>query len=255
MSQKVYVSGRFSDDTINIYGKNNSNLSKPAIVLANSQPTYHNSCGYLAQYETDGTVNWALQLGVDRNKRDYDYDFAYGVSADFSNNVFVVGYFWDESFDIYNPTLSSNTSGSVPNIGLTINNPSGTSQNSCGYIFKVDSRGYAQWGAQVGGTTRNIDDYQNTDTFNTDTDKNNNVYVCGNFSDDVCNIYSGIARGNTSGISNTYLTLNSTYTGTVPGGNVKGSNAFLAKYNSSGDIKWGAKIGRSPPPQCDNDCS
>ena len=200
-------------------------------------------------------MNWALQLGVDRNKRDYDYDFAYGVSADFSNNVFVVGYFWDESFDIYNPTLSSNTSGSVPNIGLTINNPSGTSQNSCGYIFKVDSRGYAQWGAQVGGTTRNIDDYQNTDTFNTDTDKNNNVYVCGNFSDDVCNIYSGIARGNTSGISNTYLTLNSTYTGTVPGGNVKGSNAFLAKYNSSGDIKWGAKIGRSPPPQCDNDCS
>jgi hypothetical protein len=88
------------------------------------------------------------------------------------------------------------------------------------FIVKYDTNGQVQWGTKIGGTGDSIGLGI--------TSNRNGVYVTGSFSG-TAQVYNGSSSGSTT----SPLLL-------VSSGD---SDSFIVKYNTSGQVQWGTKIG------------
>jgi len=204
---------------------------------------------FLVKYDSSGNVLWARSAGGLQS------DNAWGVTTDASGNVYVTGTFSSYSFTIGSFTLinsgsaniflakydstgnvlwaksavgaggdrgysaAADTSGNVFLTGhftsssLTFGVYTLTNAGSDDiFLVKYDSSGNVLWAKSVGGTSA---DYG----YHVATDASNNAYLTGYYSS------SSITFG--------------TYTLT----NAGNSDAFLVKYNSSGNVSWAKNIG------------
>ncbi len=130
---------------------------------------------FLAKYDASGNPLWTRQLGTDRGDR------SHAVAVDSSGNAWISGY----------------TDGSLggPNAGLWD-----------AFLAKYDASGNPLWSRQIG--TSGYDE-----SYGVAVDGSGNAWICG-------------------------------YTeGSLGGLNVGGQDAFLAKYDASGNLLWTQQLG------------
>ncbi len=154
--------------------------------------------GFLAKYDKDGNYQWGKSMGGS------DFDYAFGVTVDNSDNVYVTGY-----IGILNSGSADFNPGGT---GGIVNNAGG----SDAFVAKYDKDGNYQWAKSMGGSDN---DY----SYSVAADDNNNVYVTGAMYSTTANFNSG----NTGGILN----------------NIGGSDVFLAKYDKDGNYQWAKNMG------------
>jgi hypothetical protein len=189
---------------------------------------------FLAKYDSAGTLVWTKQLGTSSS------DQAYSVAIDSNNNVYITG----------------STAGSLdgPNAG-----------EDDAFLAKYDSTGDRVWTKQLG--TSSYDG-----TFSVAIDSNNYVYITG--------YTGGSLEGSNAGSYDAFLAKydsstgdrvwtkqlgtssldvaysvaidsnNNVYITGATGGGLDGLNAgsadaFLAKYDSTGDRVWTKQLGTS----------
>jgi len=191
---------------------------------------------FLVKYNSSGTKQWTQQLGTSSS------DVGIGVTADYSNNIYVTGY----------------TGG-----GLDGNTSSG---NNDIFLVKYNSSGIKQWTQQLGTSSSDI-------VNGVTVDSSNNIYVTGYTGGGLDNNTSSggydifLVKYNSSGTKqwtkqlgtsssdhgqgvivdssdNIYVT---GYTGGGLDGNTNSGedDIILVKYNSSGTKQWTQQLGTS----------
>lgn len=170
---------------------------------------------FIVKYTPTGTLSWATNIGGSNS------DQALGVTTDINKDIYVTGSFINST--------SVNSFNSI--VGSTINTTLyGTLIGNSGNIFisKYNTSGLAQWATNIGSPSALSIGYGIT------SDSNKNIYVVGN--------YSG------SSIVNSFSTISSGIIITSTFGNLSSigmTDAFIAKYTSSGTALWATNIGGS----------
>jgi len=192
-SGNVYVIGQSFSNPLTFYTTLGTSSGKQ---LSNSG----NRDVFVAKYDTNGVVQWAAK--VDGSSDDYGY----GISADSSGNVYVIGNSDSTTLNVY----SQNTTTPA----TQISNSGGNDV----FIAKYDTNGNVDWAANVAGTS---DDYGRGIA----VDSSGNVYVIGYSDSGTLNVYS---EGSTTPA--TQLSTSSI------------EAVFIAKYDTNGVVQWAAKI-------------
>ncbi len=216
---------------------------------------------FVAKYRNDGSAIWALREGG------IDYDQAYSVTVDNQNNIIITGYFSGTAniggtvltalgnYDVFVAKYDSNgaplwakqgagqgfdygyevTTDNQNNILVTGTfqqfasfgsfNVQSPNPNGDVFLVKYNPLGTEQW-VQATTSPAGSQSYYNSSNGVT-TDNNNNVFITGEFSDQ-------ITFGDT--VSGSSTSLLSSYDGT----NI---DVFLAKYNSLGNLSWVTQAG------------
>ena len=133
-------------------------------------------------------------------------DLGYGISVDGSGNLYVTGSYSSDPLTLYNSDGSAFAT-TLPSSG----------SSDC-FIVKYNTSGTVQWGARIagGGTDQG---------WGISVDGSGNLYVTGYYASNPLRLY------NSDG---------SVFATTLP---FSGSNdCFIAKYNTSGTVQWGARI-------------
>jgi hypothetical protein len=216
---------------------------------------------FILKLNSDGSYGWTKTVGGT------GLEVAYSVTADGSNNVYVVGSFTG--------TANFNTDGGTDNLSA------GGLQDDI-FIMKLNSDGSYAWAERIGANTADT-------AFSVTTDGLNNIYVAGRFtgtvnfntdggtnnltslgSDDIAIIKlnsdgsygwakrmggtgSDMARGIvTDSLNNIYITglFNGTVNFNTDGGSdsktsAGGSDVFITKLNSDGSYGYTKKVGGS----------
>lgn len=134
-----------------------------------------------------------------------EYSLGYAVATDMSSNIYIIG----ET----NSTSGIATTDAYQAFGDTINNE--------GYLAKFSSSGVICWGTYFGGDTGNRG-FFTTGILGIATDKMGNIFLTGSTS-------------STLGIT-TFGTYQSKY-------EASDYEAFLVKFNTSGNLLWGSYFG------------
>jgi hypothetical protein len=187
-----------------------------------------NHDAFLAQYDATGNLRWAKRIGAPG-----DYDLGSGVSTDGLGNAYITGW------------TRGNTS---------------TSRDDA-FLAKYDAAGGLQWTRQFG--TSDTDNGKSVSA-----DKLGNVYVAGHTEANLNGPNAGGADGflvkydaagtlqwtkqfgtsaneialaaSTDGLGNVYIS----GAGPLPNfGPSADTNAFLARYDTSGNLQWSMQIG------------
>jgi hypothetical protein len=133
-------------------------------------------------------------------------DQGQAISVDGSGNLYVTGLYTSNPLTLYNSDGSA--------FGTTLAN---SGSNDC-FIAKYDTSGTVQWGARIAGTG-------NDQGWGISVDGSGNLYVTGYYASNPLTLY------NSDG---------SAFATTLP---FSGSNdCFIAKYDASGTVQWGARI-------------
>ena len=216
-NNNIYVSGVFSDVSMNIYGPTTVSNPNPGIVLTLTNPSGLSQfmSGLVIKYDSSGNPQWANKVGPESDS----YTELRSTTSDINNNIYVSGLFSDVSMNIYGPTTVSNPN---PGIVLTLTNPSGLSRASSGLVIKYDSFGNPQWATQIGYDSTN---YTNSIT----SDINNNIYVSGQFNNSLMNIYGPTTVSNPN--PGVVFTLNTQFIVN-----------YTIKYNKDGVFQWANKM-------------
>jgi len=242
---------------------------------------------FVNKYDGSGNILWSRQFGSTT------HDYAQGLRADSAGNVYVTGYtfgnlvgfnagqtdaflfkydgsgnlVWKRQFGTSGGdnayAVSSDTAGNVYVTGETTGSFGGPGTNSDdAFLAKFDSAGNILWKRQVGTPT--IDS-----STSVSTDAAGNVYISGftrgslaapNAGNNDAFLIKYDGSGNllwtrqlgTSGVdtsfgvladsaNNVYITGNSD--GGLGGPGFGGSDAFLIKYDGSGNPLWGTQLG------------
>jgi cold shock CspA family protein len=157
---------------------------------------------FIAKYNTSGTVQWGAQLTVTEG----GYTTGLGISVDGSGNLYVTGYYNSNPLTLYNSDGSA--------FGTTLP----TSGGSDCFIAKYNTSGTVQWGARIaGGDTAGL---------GISVDGSGNLYVTGYYISNPLTLYNsdGSAFGTTLAYSGS------------------SSDCFIAKYDTTGTVQWGARI-------------
>jgi hypothetical protein len=101
----VYIAGYFQSTTIAVGGITLTNTGSYDI--------------FIAKYDASGNVAWAKNAWGD------SYDYATGVIADATGNVFVTGYFQSKTINFGSIALTNENGGSISNIFIVEYDPSG----------------------------------------------------------------------------------------------------------------------------------
>ena len=223
INNNIYVSGQFSDVSMNIYGPTTVSNPNPGSVLTLTKPSEvsQGTGGFVIKYDSSGNPQWANKVGS------YSTNYTSSITSDINNNIYVLCKAYDVSTNIYGPTTVSN-----PNPGciLTLTSPSGLIGQLFGIVIKYDLSGNPQWANKVGSESESY-----TELKSTTSDTNNNIYVSGVFSDVSMNIYGPTTVSNPNpGI---VLTL------TNPSGLSRASSGLVIKYDSFGNPQWATQIG------------
>jgi len=195
-SGNTYVTGAYppASNPLTLY---NSDGSAFATTLPNSGS---NDC-FIVKYDTSGTVQWGARIAGGGN------DQGNAISVDGSGNLYVTGY-----YAVSNPLTLYNSDGSAFATTLPY-----SGVRSC-FIVKYNTSGTVQWGARIAGG--GTDQGQAISV-----DGSGNLYVTGLYSSNPLRLY------NSDG---------SAFATTLP--NSGSSDCFIAKYNTSGTVQWGARI-------------
>lgn len=229
----VYVAGFFQGTT----------LTFGSTVLTNLG--FDPDC-FLVKYDSSGNVLWA------KSYQGLDNDFPSDISVDQNGNIYITGY--SKSPDINFGSITLNNLGSRYAI----------------YLAKIDSTGQEQWAYSTGG------DFDGRGLGVTN-DLSGNLYLTGGFSSPSISFGSSILYGNnvttyflvkfdssgnviwstsknngtghavTTDAENSVYVAGS-YQGTLNLGSVSlgisdSLDAFIAKYDSTGQLQWGKSIG------------
>ena len=202
---------------------------------------------FVAKYDTNGTVQWARSIGGTGS------DSGFGIATDSNGNVYVIGRYVG-----------------LVTIGSTTLNSAGSNDT---FVAKYDTSGTVQWATSIGGTGSDVG-------YGIATDSAGNVYVTGKYvgsvtigsttlnsagSDDVF-----VAKYDASGTDQWARSIGGTgseygqaiatdsagnvyvfgyYRNTTtfaPGTtltSVGNTDAFVAKYDTSGTVQWAKSIG------------
>jgi hypothetical protein len=187
---------------------------------------------FLAKYDSTGTRLWTRQLGST------SYDGARGLAIDSNNNVYITG------------DTESSLDGT--NAGW-----------EDAFLAKYDSTGTIVWTRQLGSTSEDI-------AYSLAIDSNNNVYITGHTEGSLDGTNAGsddafLAKYDSTGTrlwtrqlgvtsndrargvaidSNNNVYITGSTRGSLDGNTSAGStDAFLAKYDSTGTIVWTRQLG------------
>jgi len=223
LHNNVYVTGTFSDISLNIYNSNNPNGDYVATINGVGSDISYN--GFLIKYDSNGNYLWGSQIG---GKDSNAYTQSSGCCTDFNNNVYLTGLFHDLSCNIYN----ANTNPANNSPAKILQKTSGIldPENFDAFVAKYDASGRVKWATKIGGTQN-----PHAASFSICSDLKNCVYLTGYFSELSLNIYD--AHGN----------IKKTLTNTSGTGNPEYSDAFISKYDSHGNFKWAAQMGGKTP--------
>jgi hypothetical protein len=169
---EYYITGYFSDSSLNFYDSSNN------IDLSFNRVTTNEDI-YLAKYNSNGKISWARQIGGSG----INSDRPVSIVTD-NQNVYITGYYKDLSLNFYN----SNGGIDASLFREPRQNTKGTT-----FIAKYRSNGNFLWATQIGG----IEDQTTPVSLVTD---NTNIYLSGTFNDLSLNFYD--SNGNVGIILN-----------------------------------------------------
>jgi hypothetical protein len=193
-SGNLYVTGYYdSYPFLTLY---NSDGSAFANTLINSG---NNDC-FVAKYNTSGTVQWGARIAGT------GYEAGNAISDDGSGNLYVTGYYDSDPLTLYNSDDSA-FANTLPNSGLY----------DC-FVAKYNTSGTVQWGARIVGTG---DEAGNS----LSVDSSGNLYVTGYYTSNPVTLYNSDGSAFATTLAN-----------------AGGGDCFVAKYNTSGTVQWGARI-------------
>ena len=179
---------------------------------------------FVIKYNSSGQVLWAASCGGSSTEQ------GNSITTDKDNNVYVTG--------SYQSTMTIKQYASAPSgggaVGLSIYGTLTSSGGQDIFIIKYNSSGQALWATSCGGTST---DQGNSIT----TDKDNNVYVTGNFNGTMTikQYASAPSGGGAVGLS---------IYGTITTAGL--SDIYIVKYNSIGQVLWGTSCGSSLSDNC-----
>lgn len=190
-----------------------------------------NTDAFIAKYDQIGNLKWTKQLGTNQ------FEFSNAISADKLGNVYISG----------------STDGSL----------SGTNQGGDdAFITKYDQYGNLTWTKQLGTNARDdstaisadklgnifITGYTsgnlegtnlgNTDAFITKYDSSGNINWTKQFG---TNNFDESFAASADGLGNVYIT--GTTEGNLNAANAGGADAFIAKYDTNGNLSWTKQFG------------
>lgn len=172
----VYISGYYSSDSI-IIGN---------VILKNEGLSFNDL--FIAKYDPSGNLVWAQRFGGSSNDR------GTSITTDQAGNIYLTGYFYSPTIVFGKDTLRN--AGNVGDI----------------FVVKFDQAGTILWSKREGGAGLEI-------PHSILVDGNNNIIVAGRFSS------NSITFGST-----TLLQAGS-------------MDAFIVKYNASGNVLWAQGAG------------
>ena len=233
----------------------------------------------IAKYNSSGTIQWQRTLGLPPGGVSTAFDTGAGIAVDNSDNVYIVGRTdlggagnRDILIAKYNSSgtiqwqrnlggtsndvgyeIAVDNSGNVYIVGQTSSDGAGGADT---LIAKYNSSGTIQWQRTLGGTSEY--DYGRGIAI----DNSGDVYIVGRaFSDDAGDFFDIlIAKYNSSGTIQWQRTLdgvsdetgqgiaidnsdNVYIVGQTSSDGAGGSDNWIAKYNTSGDIQWQRTLG------------
>lgn len=159
----VYVAGYYQSDSVRFSG----------ITVNHTIPGWRvflDKDIFLAKYDTTGTLLWVRNFGTR-----FD-DVANGVTVDPSGNVYITGYFSDDSIQMGGTTLVNTSPG----------------YNSDVFLAKFSPAGTLLWAKKAGG-------YSYDEGAAVTTDRSGNVFVSGKFPSDTFFTGSGYLLNDTIG--------------------------------------------------------
>jgi hypothetical protein len=179
ISNNLYVTGLYNDALFLIYYGNYSGNSSSNITLPNtagSSVGIYNPNVFIAQYNSNGNVNWAYNMGGSNVYVSPSVvDSGLGISVDVNNNIYINGIFTDVSFNVNAKTgglILTNTS--TPNT-LTPNIASANNSFFCKYDFNGNLKNATNMGGN--GNPFSSIPYLITGTFGTQVSANKFSYV------------------------------------------------------------------------------
>ncbi len=149
----VYVAGYYSSDSVR-FGSTTVHHTIPGWRVFLDKDIF------LAKYDTGGTLLWVRNFGTR-----FD-DVANGVTVDPSGDVYITGYFSDDSIQIGGTTLINTSPG----------------YNSDVFLAKLSPAGTVLWAKKAGG-------YSYDEAAAVTTDRSGNVFITGKFPSDT--FYTG----------------------------------------------------------------
>jgi hypothetical protein len=245
-SGNIYVTGWFYSPFIT-FG---------SVILPNSDNSGNTSDLFIAKYNTNGNVIWAERFGGT------DDDVANSITVDVSNNIYLTGYFYNDTLIFGTSTLANGY------------------DNDDVFLTKLDNSGNVIWANSAGGTDNSLAN-------SVASDASGNAYVAGGFycdtlafgsytlindnggyediflakydssgsviwakseggtNDDVAYSVAADVSGNaylTGSFRSTYLTVGS-YTLLNTDSTNGTDDIFLAKFNSNGNVLWAKSAG------------
>jgi hypothetical protein len=212
----VYVTGYFTDTSLNIYDASAYKYAGVTSDLSLSRVTGGYQDTFIVKYDTNGNYQWATQMGG--TSHDVGGN---GISTDSFGNVYVTGVFSDASLNIYDASAHKYIAGVTSDLSLS--NIGGTGYDV--FIVKYDTSGNYCWATQMGGTSHDGGNSISTDSLG-------NVYITGSFSDTSLNIYDASAHK--------YAGVESDLSLSNVGG---GYDVFIVKYDTSGNYCWATQMG------------
>ncbi len=206
LNGNVYASGLYDDTTSNIYDADGSTSHLPGLQNTGINAQYT----FVVKYNTNGYAQWGTRLGGDTSSGGSG---GTSISVDLNGNIYVNGFYYDNSFNIYDANGSISNLPGLQNTGDNLLNT---------FLVKYNTNGYAKWGTRLGGNTL-------SSMMSMSVDVNSNVYVTGYYQDTSLNIYD--ANGSTSHL---------------PSLQNIGSNLtciFIIKYDADGYAQWATRMG------------
>ena len=181
------------DSTGNLYLCGTTNSSNGIATNRACQTSFGGGAmdGFLVKFNSNGERLWGTYYGGT------EYDECYGMAVDGTNNVYICG-----------TTKSSNRISTLAGYQAIF----GGSEDA--FLAKLDSNGVRQWGTYYGGQS-------NDEGYGVAFNSPNYIYLCG------------------STISNNAIAS----TGSFQSINGGSKDAFLVKFNSSGERQWGTYYG------------
>ena len=218
-NNNVYVTGNFNGD-LNIYDA--FNFKRNSLNTDNINNYYD----FLMKYDENGNFVWATKMGVCENADNMVANSIINyIDVDKFNNIYVTGYFNDLTFKIYDTS---------DKLSKELTNTTGTFGPFNMFLIKYSPDGGCLWATKMGGSNNSYDISNGVEV-----DLNNNIYISGNFNDNIFNIFNARNTiGNTLINPNKVIVANSETTGPI-----NNNIGVVIKYDTDGECIWATKMG------------
>nr|AEX62956.1 uncharacterized WD repeat-containing protein [Moumouvirus Monve] len=205
-NSNIYVTGYY--DVSNIIFQNSDGTNGITVDVGISEN------GFLVQYNSLGFVQWATRFGNMVSPSEIGNTRPTDITWSIDQSIVIVGYFENNSLMLYNSPNGTTYSG----LSLT-----GQESLTTGFVMKYSSIGIATWVTKITGLLSNKNLMVASDT-------ESNIIITGSYNTNDIIFYN-------------------TPNGTIDSGQrisiTGGSDIFVAKYNSLGQIIWITKIAGS----------